>query len=109
MQHFIDDSGSFSWQSPGVSLFVGVLLPDRSMTAVLDRFVRWKREIIGGSSRELKGEELTPNQLQSFSYKVFPSADRDPKLTVIGADTAKISKNIIEQVRKQVAEQFAHC
>jgi len=65
--------------------------------------------MIGSSNRELKGEELSPNQLESFSYKVFPSVGCDSKLTVVGADTEITSKDIIERARQQVGEQFAHC
>lgn len=108
MRHFIDESGSFSWHNPGVSLFVGLLLPDRSSAAVFDRFIRWKRETIGRSHRELKGAELTANQLDSFSCKVLPFSDRDPKLTVVGADTRNVSRGLLEQVRKQVGDQFEY-
>lgn len=109
MQIVIDDSGSFSWRNPGVSLFAGLLLPDRASTSVTDRFTRWKRTIIGKSKRELKGEELSDKQLYSFSYQVFPLIDHDPHLTVVGADTNLMDERLIRRCRDQVASQFAHC
>ena len=48
-------------------------VPDRGLEALLDRFARWRRMIIGHSKRELKGSELTDNQLVSFMQKVLPS------------------------------------
>ena len=56
----------------------------------------------------MKGEELTAKQLDSFSYKVLPFTDRDPKLTVVGADTKIMSREVLERVQKQVSDQFAY-
>ena len=80
---------------------------ERSLPALLVRFDTWKRSIIGPrSSRELKGEELSTNQLNSFSYKVLPPTDRDVWLTVVGADTNVTSKWVIETSRDQASIQF---
>jgi hypothetical protein len=69
MRIFIDESGSFNWHIPGRSVFCGVTVPDRGLDELLDRFSRWRRTIIGHSKRELKGSELTENQLFSFTYQ----------------------------------------
>lgn len=105
----IDDSGSFSWHKPGVSLFAGILLPDRVMPEMLERFGQWRRTIIGKSNRELKGAELTSKQMYAFAYKVLSHAARDPLLTVVGADTRRNPENLISRCRDQVAQQFAYC
>jgi hypothetical protein len=106
--HYIDDSGSFTWNPPGVSLFASLLVPNRAHDALVTRFLRWKRCVIGKSKRELKGSELTPNQIESFTYTVLPHRDRDPRLTVICADTRKTQKTIVERRRDQIADQFAY-
>jgi hypothetical protein len=106
MRIFIDESGSFSWHTPGRSVFCGVTVPDRELDALLHRFGRWKRTIIGRSRRELKGSELTENQLSSFTSKVFPISDRDFWLTVVGIDTRVTRKAIVCEVRDQAAVIF---
>ncbi|MGB8580173.1 MAG: DUF3800 domain-containing protein [Candidatus Sulfotelmatobacter sp.] len=106
MNLFIDDAGSFSWHAPGTSLFAGLTVPDREMNGLLDRFDRWRRSIIGSSRRELKGNELTLNQLYSFTHKVLPVKGRDTRVTVVGADTSETSENVVALVRDQVSAQF---
>jgi Protein of unknown function (DUF3800) len=101
---FVDDSGSFSWATPGISLFCGLMIPDRDLANLCDRFEAWKRLILGNSRRELKGDELTSNQLESFSYKVLPLTDRDPRLSVVGTDTRVLSQSNIEKYRDQSAK-----
>jgi hypothetical protein len=103
---FIDDAGSFSWHTQGKSLFAGLTVPDREMVGLFDRFERWRRSVIGASRRELKGSELTPNQLYSFTHKVLPQGERDTRVTVVGADTSETSERVIGQVRDQVSAQF---
>jgi len=44
---FIDDAGSFSWHTPGKSLFAGLTVPDREMAGLFDRFERWRRSVLG--------------------------------------------------------------
>ena len=63
MWNFIDDSGSFSWSNKGTSLFCGVTVSDAELPQLEKRFVAWKRSVIGHSNRELKGQDLTANQL----------------------------------------------
>ena len=108
MHIFIDDSGSFSWHNPGISLFVSVLTPDREIPDLVARFAKWKRTVIGKSNRELKGEELTDNQLYSFTYQVLPHRLHNPLLTVVGFDTRITAEAIIRRCRDQVSEQFGY-
>ena len=106
MRIFIDDAGGFGWRNPGISLFCGVTVPDRALDALLDRFVRWRRSIIGHSKRELKGEELTEAQLTSFAMKVLPGNVRDIWLTVQGTDTRRTRQDVIERFREQAGALF---
>jgi hypothetical protein len=108
MKIFIDESGTFNWTNPGLSLFCGVTIPDRDYSAVIDRFVRWRRSIIGDSTRELKGNELSDAQLNSFALKVLPGTDRDVWLTVQGFDTMRTKKHVVEGVRDQAAVILQH-
>jgi hypothetical protein len=101
LQIFIDDSGSFDWITPDVSVFCGVTVPDRERDALFDRFAKWRRSIIGHSTRELKGAELTDRQLHSFTTKVLPNHPRDFWLTVLGIDTRQTRKVHVEKLREQ--------
>jgi hypothetical protein len=103
MKIFIDEAGSFNWHNPGRSIFCGVSIPDRDLSAVLDRFARWRRSIIGHSKRELKGAELTDAQLSSFVSKVLPWSDKQIWLTIVGVDTRLTQKNIILSLREQAS------
>lgn len=107
MRVFIDDSGSFSWATPAISLFCGVIAPDRNAPALFNRFKAWKRSVIGKSKRELKGAELTPKQLESFSYRVFPAKDRDSRLKFVGTNTKAVKEVIVQKYRDQCASLFA--
>jgi hypothetical protein len=106
MKIFIDESGGFNWTNPGISIFCGVTIPDRDLNTVLGRFDHWRRSVIGHSTRELKGCELTEAQITSFVNKVLPGSDRDVWLTVQGVDTKRTKKHIIEQLTAQDAEIF---
>lgn len=106
MRTFIDDSGSFSWRNKGISLFCGITIADRDFDAVTERFIRWKRSILGKSTREIKGAELTPNQLNSFNQKVLPHTDHDVYVTLVGADTSVTSNAIVTKVAEQVSAMF---
>jgi hypothetical protein len=103
MKTFIDESGSFGWQNPGRSIFCGISIRDRDFPNVLDRFLRWRRSIIGHSRRELKGSELTENQLVSFASKVLPGSDKQIWLTVVGIDTARTRREVIVRLREQAS------
>jgi hypothetical protein len=104
--NFIDDSGAFSWGNKGKSLFCGVTVSDVELPSLEQRFLDWRRGVIGNSRRELKGHELTPNQLYSFSYKVLPRTIRDIHLTLTGGDTSVTDESYLERLRDQAAEMF---
>lgn len=106
MNLFIDDAGSFSWQNKGMSLFAGLTVPDRQLPALLDRFEEWRRTVVGITTRELKGSELTARQLLSFVRTVFPHTQRDLYITLVGASTAHTSEAVIATVRDQVSAQL---
>jgi Protein of unknown function (DUF3800) len=106
MWNFIDDSGSFSWSNKGYSLFCGVTVSDTELPHLTGRFVNWKRSVIGRSRRELKGQELTSNQLDSFARKVLPGRASEIHLTLTGADTSLTYETYVEQLRDQAAELF---
>lgn len=105
MWNFIDDSGSFSWRNRGKSLFCGVTVSDVELPELEKRFIAWKRSIIGGSGQELKGSELTSNQLSSFVMKVLPRSS-GIVLTVVGGDTSATAESHVEEMRHQSAEIF---
>jgi hypothetical protein len=104
--NFIDDSGSFSWKDNGKSLFCGVTVSDAELPGLEQRFLDWKRSIIGKSKRELKGRELTANQLYLFSSTVLPKTVHDIYLTLVCGDTSLTAKHYIEKLRQQAAELF---
>lgn len=106
MWNFIDESGSFSWANKGKSLFCGVTVSDAELSNLEERFVAWKRTIIGHSKEELKGQGLTPNQLYSFSHSVLPLARRGIHLTLVGGDTSLTAEFYLEKLRDQAAELF---
>jgi hypothetical protein len=72
MNIYIDESGTFDWRNPGVSLFCGVVVPDRASEALFERFSQWRRSLIGSSREEIKGSRLTGPQLSSFVSQVLP-------------------------------------
>ncbi|HYN14362.1 MAG TPA: DUF3800 domain-containing protein [Terriglobales bacterium] len=106
MWTFIDESGSFSWGNKGKSLFCSVTVPHAELPHLEKRFIDWKRTVIGHSRQELKGQELTANQLYSFSHKVLPMVERDIHLTLVGGDTSLTAESYLEKLREQAAELF---
>ena len=109
MNIFIDDSGSFSWANPGISLFCGLTVPDRALAGLEERWSRWKRTVIGKKKHELKGSELTDQQLYSFSHKVLQLHDRQLWMTYVGADTRMTRQDIVARHRDQIADTLAEC
>lgn len=105
MWNFIDDSGSFSWGKRGKSLFCGVTVSDAELPELEKRFVAWKRSIVGSSGQELKGSDLTSNQLESFVMKVLPPSS-GVVLTVVGGDTNVTAESHVQRMRDQSAEIF---
>lgn len=108
MRIFADESGSFSWSTPEISLMLALVIPDGSMDVLTSRFLTWKSSIIGESARELKGSELDSAQLLSFVQRVLPRSERAPFLTVVGADTALTQDSHVKMAKNQLAEQYAH-
>jgi Protein of unknown function (DUF3800) len=106
MKTFIDDSGSFSLYSPGISLFCAVTIADRDFPALLDRFIGWRRSVLGRSEREVKGAELTEKQLNSFVNRVLPASDHDIWLTAVGIDTKLTSEAVVARIRQQASAMF---
>jgi hypothetical protein len=108
MRIFVDESGSFSWSTPAISLMVALVIPDGSMDSLSSRFLAWKSSIIGNSTRELKGRELDSAQLESFVQQVLPHSERTALLTVVGADTATTQERHVAMAKDQLSEQYAH-
>lgn len=106
MWNFIDDAGSFSWSNKGKSLFCGVTVSDAELPELEKRFLAWKRSVIGDSKQELKGHDLTANQLCSFSQKVLPRTTRNIHLTLTGGDTSVTAESYLEKLRGHAAELF---
>lgn len=108
MRIFVDESGSFSWSTPGISLMAALVIPDAAMDILTSRFLVWKSSIAGESRREIKGSELTSVQLESFVQQVLPSSERVPFLTVVGANTATTQENHVATAKDQLSQQYAH-
>jgi hypothetical protein len=106
MWSFVDDSGSFSWVNRGKSLFCGLTISDGELPRLEQRFLAWKQSVVGRTNRELKGYELTSNQLYSFSHKVLPMAVRNMHLTLVAGDTSVTAESYLERLRYQAAEMF---
>ena len=108
MRIFMDESGSFSWSTPGISLMTALVIPDAAMDGLKSRFGVWKSSIVGKSTREVKGSELTSAQLESFVRQVLPHSERVPYLTVVGADTATTLERHVLMAKDQLSQQYAH-
>jgi hypothetical protein len=53
----------------------------RTRECQLEERLAWKRSVVGHNKQELKGQDLTANQMYSFSHKVLPLTVRDTHLT----------------------------
>ena len=82
-------------------------MPDRDLAALEERWLRWKRSIVGNRKDELKGCDLTERQLESFSYKVLPPTDRDVWLTYVGADTRQNKHEIVATFPRSAADTLS--
>jgi hypothetical protein len=109
MNIYIDESGTFGWRNPGVSLFCGVIVPDRSARAFYERFARWRQTIVGASRREIKGSELTGAQLSSFVSQVLPATDRDIWLACRGINTSITQEDTVIRLKDQAAIILDEC
>ncbi len=103
MKIFIDDSGSFGWGSPGMSLFCGISVADSTIPDLFVRFFRWKQRV-GGRKKgtEVKASSLNDEQLVNFAQEVI--RPRDVWLTVVGTDTTQMQAGTVDLVKKQSAE-----
>ena len=108
MRIFVDESGSFSWSTPGISLMAALVIPNVAMDSLTSRFLLWKSAIVGESGREIKGSGLTSGQLESFVQQVLPSSEHVPLLTVVGADTATNQESHVAMAKDQLSQQYAH-
>lgn len=108
MRIFMDESGSFSWSSPEISLMTALVITDAAMDGLTTRFSVWKSSIVGKSTREVKGSELTSEQLESFVRHVLPHSERVPFLTVVGADTSTTQESHVLMAKDQLSQQYAH-
>jgi hypothetical protein len=101
---FIDDSGDFGWATSGVSLFCVVILSDRSVDAVTERFRNWKsRQPDCTADTEVKGKTLSQVQQASFAEFVVLET-RGLWLTLAGTNTSRFKKEIAEEfVRNSAA------
>lgn len=101
MRVFMDESGSFFWSTPGISLMTALVIPDAAMDGLTFRFGDWKSSIVGKSTREGKGSEPASVQLESFVRQVLPHSERVPYLTVVGADTATTQESHVLMAKDQ--------
>lgn len=109
MNIYIDESGTFGWRNPGVSLFCGVVVPGRASEALFGRFAQWRQSLIGESRREIKGSELTGPQLSSFVSQVLPSNDRDIWLACRGINTYITQEGVVLRLKEQAAIILDEC
>jgi hypothetical protein len=103
----MDESGSFSWASPGVNPFACLIVPDRSLSLLTGRFSEWKRSVVGKNNAELKGRELSSENLESFTTEVLPNSEREPILSIVAADTSVTLEVFVAGARDQLADQYA--
>src|SRR5258707_249075 len=86
MKLFVDESGSFGWKPEGISLFCAVMIADRELPALLERFRAWKQKHTDLGRAEVKGKNLSPQQQTAFVQSVV--LDRqDFSITQVGVDT----------------------
>ena len=92
MRIFIDESGSFSWQRPELSIVaaIGVCERDGTLRAMLERLRAFERSLPkerrapGG---EIKGSALTDQELATFVWDVLPRKRESAHVSLIGFDS----------------------
>jgi hypothetical protein len=62
----------FLGEAEGNPFFAESLLRIAELADLEKRFIGWKRTIVGHSKEELKGQDLSANQLYAFVHKVLP-------------------------------------
>jgi hypothetical protein len=108
MHIFFDESGSFSWATPAISVMPHVIVPTGALSALESQFLLWKRVAIGQRKGELKGSSLSDAQLLDFVQAVLPVGGPKIVVGVVGVDTAQTQELHVAQARDQLARQFAH-
>jgi hypothetical protein len=108
MHIFIDESGSFSWATPDISVMPHVIVPTGALSSLETRFLGWKRTVVGAGKGELKGSSLSDAQLANFVRMVLPNDGSRIVIGVVGADTSQTRELHVAQARDQLSRQFAH-
>src|SRR5688500_556345 len=95
MKTYIDESGDFGWQRPGMSmsLFATINIADRSLAAITPAFKRWRTlsGVVAGA--EVKGGTLNEQTLISFVRTVV-QPHGDFWVTLVGVDTRQTTERI---------------
>ena len=108
MRIYIDESGNFSWSPPKPSVFVSLIVLDREESGIFCRFRAWKQKKGVSLKAEVKGADQSDEELVGFVTSVFAEKTGNPRLIVVGVDTAVTMEETVLAVKAQVAEQFAH-
>ena len=100
---FIDESGTFGWAPPDISLHCAVISCSSALVELFRRHLEWKTSILGPHKRrEIKGSSLSDIQLEQFvSRVILPTPDL--KLTVVGIDTRITPKQRLEEWRDGIS------
>lgn len=103
MRIYIDESGTFGWTSPNISLHCAVIVCSSALVELFRRNLEWKTSILGHHRRrEVKGSSLSDIQLEQFvSRVILPMPDL--KLTVVGLDTRITTKLRLEEWRDGIS------
>jgi hypothetical protein len=103
MRIFIDESGSFGWATPGISLHCAVIVCNSSLVELFRRHIDWKTSILGRHrKREIKASQLADDQLERFVRTVI-LPETNLKLTVVGIDTRITTKERLESWRDHIS------
>jgi hypothetical protein len=91
-----------------VSPVASLIVPDRSLGVLTNRFREWKKSILWKSVSEIKGSHLSSEELESFAREVLPTSEREPIVSIVAADTSLTREISVANARDQLAEQCAH-
>jgi hypothetical protein len=100
---YIDESGTFGWTHPNISLHCAVIVCSSALVELFRRYLEWKMSILGSRKmREVKGSSLSDAQLEQFVRQVIlPTPEL--KLTVVGIDTRITTKIRLERWRDGIS------
>jgi hypothetical protein len=100
---YIDESGTFGWTHPNISLHCAVIVCSSALVELFRRHLEWKMSILGSrKTREVKGSSLSDAQLEQFVRQVIlPTPEL--KLTVVGIDTRITAKIRLERWRDGIS------